>query len=82
MDQVTMWFSMCGIIANYRIPFSINQSLELDAEFYNPLPFPDVIVPIAVVTFPWVKVDQEFSLSHTMIIQQEVKKIGYTSPRK
>lgn len=62
---------MGGIVANDGIPFSTNQGFVLDAELNNLIPFPDVVVAIAVLTFIRIKVNQEFPLTHGMIIQQD-----------
>ena len=72
MDQITVRFSVGSIIADNRMPFSINQGLELDAKLDNPLSFPNMIMTIAVLTFVGIKIDQEFSLAHKEIIQQDL----------
>ena len=69
MDEITVRLSVSGIVANNGMPFSIDQSFELDAEFQNLISFPDVMMTIAVLSFAWIQVNQEFSLTHGKIIQ-------------
>jgi len=70
MDQIAVWLPVSSVVANNGMPFSVNQGFKLDAEFNNPISFPGVEVAVAVLAFIWIKIDQEFPLTHGVIIQQ------------
>ena len=72
MDKVAVRFSMSTVITDNRVPFSINQGLKLNAKFNDLVSFPDMTVSITVLAIVRVQVNDEFSLTHVAIIQQDL----------